>query len=131
MTSKELFEKIEVLGGLLSDTYFELIMDGKEYSFIRKVLDDEDINDPSEEAMWWELTSRGDEDALPILEMRHLFTGDVYDVYILSAGATGITCMPVRWNDITEDIEYGVRFSEIATSWSKALLIKNMEELSA
>lgn len=129
MTSKELREKSEILDGLISDTYFELIMDGKEYSFIRKALDDEDINDPSMEAMWLELSSRGDDNALPILEMRNNITGNVYDVYVLSVDTTGITSLPVMYDDITNDIEYGGRLFDIASTWSKVLLIENMEEL--
>ena len=129
MTSKELSEKSEVLNGLISDTYFELIKDGKEYSFIRKVLDDEDINDPSMEAMWFELMSRGEEDELPIIEMINSITGDVFDVYVLSVDTTGITYLPVMYDDITNDIEYGGRMFDISTTWSKILLIENMEKL--
>lgn len=129
MTSKELREKSEILDGLISDTYYELIKDGKEYSFIRKALDDEDINDPSMEAMWWELTSRGAEDELPIIEMRDSFTGNVYDVYVLSTDTTGITYLPVTYDDITQDIEYGGSLFDIASTWSKILLIENMENL--
>jgi hypothetical protein len=129
MTSKELRNKSEVLDGLISDTYYELIKDGKEYSFIRKALDDEDINDPSMEAMWWELTSRGDEYELPVIEMRDSITGNVYDVYVLSTDTTGVTYLPVTYDDITQDIEYGGRLFDIATTWSKILLIENMENL--
>ena len=129
MKSKELREKSEILDGLISDTYYELIKDGKEYSFIRKVLDDEDINDPSMEAMWWELTSRGDEDELPIIEMRNDITGDVYDVYVLSVDTTGFTYLPTMYEDTTQDIEYGGRLFDISATWSKILLIENMEEL--
>ena len=129
MTSKELREKLDILDGLISDTYFELIKDGKEYSFIRKVLDDEDVNDPSMEAMWWELTSREGEDELPIIEMRNDITGDVYDVYVLSVDTTGFTYLPTMYEDITQDIEYGGRLFDISATWSKILLIENMEEL--
>ena len=129
MTSKKLREKSEVLDGLISNVYFELTKDGQEYSFIRKVLDDEDINDPSEEAMWLELTSRGDENELPIIEMRNQFSGDVFDAHVLSVDNTGITYIPVLWDDGTSDIEVGGRLSEVATVWSKIYLIEKMEKL--
>ena len=124
-TSKELKQKANELDTLLVTVYCELTKDGKEYSFIRKVLDDEDINDPSEEAMWWELTSRGD---LPIIEMRNQFSGDVFDAHVLSVDNTGITYIPVLWDDAT-DIEVGGRLSEVATDWSKIYLIEKMENL--
>ena len=128
-TSKELSEISEVLRDEISCTYYEMRKDGQEYSFIRKVLDDEDINDPSEEAMWLELTSRGDENELPIIEMRNQFSGDVFDAYVLSVDNTGITYIPVLWDDATSDIEVGGRLSEVATVWSKIYLIEKMEEL--
>jgi hypothetical protein len=128
-TSKELKQKANELDTLLVTVYCELTKDGKEYSFIRKVLDDEDINDPSEEAMWWELTSRGDENELPIIEMRNQFSGDVFDAHVLSVDNTGITYIPVLWDDATSDIEVGGRLSEVATVWSKIYLIEKMEEL--
>lgn len=126
--SKELEEKSAILNRLISDTYFELIKDRKEYSFIRKVLDDEDINDPSEEAMWLEIQERGLDCELPTIELRDGFTGDMYDVYVLSVDATGITFLPVQYEDVDE-IECGGRFSEVATTWSKIYLIEKMEEL--
>jgi hypothetical protein len=128
-TSKELKQKANELDTLLVTVYSELTKDGKEYSFIRKVLDDEDINDPSEEAMWWELTSRGDENELPIIEMRNQFSGDVFDAHVLSVDNTGITYIPVLWDDATSDIEVGGRLSEVATTWSKIYLIEKMENL--
>ncbi len=128
-TSKELSEISEVLRDEISCTYYEMRKDGQEYSFIRKVLDDEDINDPSEEAMWLELTSRGDENELPIIEMRDHFSGDVFDVHVLSVDNTGITYIPVLWDDVTSDIGVGGRLSEVATVWSKIYLIEKMEKL--
>lgn len=128
-TSKELSEISEVLRDDISCTYYEMRKDGQEYSFIRKALDDEDINDPSYEAMWWELISRGNESDLPIVEMRNQFSGNVFDAYVLSVDNTGITFIPVLWDDATSDIEVGGRLSEVATTWSKIYLIEEMENL--
>lgn len=129
MTSRELKNKSDELDTLLSNVYFELTKDGKEYSFIRKALDDEDINDPSYEAMWWELLELDGFDELPIIEVRDPFTGDIFDAYVLCVDTTGITYLPVKWEDTVDDIKYDNRFSDIATTWSKILLIENMENL--
>lgn len=128
-TSKELKQKSNELDTLLVTVYSELTKDGKEYSFIKKVLGDEGINDLSEEDMWWELTERGDENELPIIEMRNQFSGNVFDAHVLSVDNTGITFIPVLWDDATSDIEVGGRLSEVATVWSKIYLIENMENL--
>jgi hypothetical protein len=130
MKHDELYNRLVTLEDDVSGAYYELIKDGKKFSFIEELLreycDNElDITNLSEEEMLEELSSRGGEHELPAIEVRDHFSGDVYDAYVLSASNEGITSSKLEG----EKVEYNLRFTEIATPFSKISLIKYMEEL--
>jgi len=109
----------------IANKFDGLVKDGKEFSFIDNVTDE---NDPAnEDDRIVDLAERGELDMLPIIDRRSEHTGQSIESYVISV-SNSLICVIDSNNDI-QGITKLIKFSDVADVRDKMCLIEEMEEL--
>jgi len=109
----------------IANKFDELVKDGKEFSFIDSVTNE---NDPANEAdRITDLAERGELDILPTIDRRNEHTGQTVECYVISASNSSI-CVIDSNNDIQGDTKL-IKFSDLSDIRDEMGLIEEMEGL--
>lgn len=122
---KDLRDRYNQLELDIFNKFAELVKDGREFSFIDNVTDE---NDPAnEDDRIIDLAERGELDILPTIERRNEHTGDTIESYVISASNSSI-CVIDSDSDLQGNTKL-IKFTDLADTRDKLSLLDEMAEL--